>query len=73
VICSAEPVDAWATFYPNSRKLDEHSAPIMGRVDGRSVHFELKEPKLRPPAMLAVSVRRDDEKEIVVKRVERLP
>jgi len=72
VTCSREPTEAWGTFYSDSRNLNSRHLPsIWGSIEGRIIKLELRDPKLRPPSMLAISARGETEDEITIERVER--
>jgi hypothetical protein len=74
--CSREPKDAYTTYYPDRTNIDRrHPTPLPAspvRIEGKCVYVEFREPRLKPPAMFAVTVRGETQQEIAVERVERL-
>jgi hypothetical protein len=72
VTCSHVPSEIRGTFYSDHRNMDSNlHLPIRGRVDGQMAFVELKEPKLRPPAVLYVTAQMETEDEISINLVER--
>jgi len=69
ITCTARPDEAWGSFYPDSRKLDDYFR-VPARIQKSAVYIDLKEPKLLAPAFLAIGFMGDAE-EIVVRKVER--
>ena len=65
VQCSREPEGmTHAYFYPDSRDMTKAARPVPVEVSGKSVYVRLRRPKLRPPAMLSVTLQGIAEEEI---------
>lgn len=73
--CSRQPVDAHTIYYRDRTNIDRRTRTLLPastvRIEDKCVYVEFPEPRLQPPAMLAVTVRGETQQEIAVERVER--